>query len=546
MDYPEISSFTPDQRNAHEQDLSITVSSSKVINSRTAINNGTVKNVAQEKSIEMKEAISIAPTVRFRNEIQRNICIKLERVQFDRIGRITWPRTLQGIKVQIYKTKKPRRRTNADGSLVSTYSKEFVVEKILDQTYDASTKSHMFLVKWQGYPMEKNTWEPVEHLRNSPLALSKFLAEKLGAEVLEALCQKLEFSEQDLKETLQEVDLNRLPDKLALQSHLFNMLMSPIRVTHVRKLKHGRKVMALYRLVLLRETQLSELRSWEHSINMLDKSDHHIKIENLVDLEGPPKGFVYINESLMSADLKVSFPPYSGCECLECDPNRDKECCGRSSNNLINYNNRRRVNVNPGTAIYECNKKCKCPASCRNRCVQNGRTIPLCIFRTSNGCGWGLKTLRKIGCGSFVCEYVGEIVTHEEAEKRGKIYDAEGRTYLFDLDYHTKDNPYTIDAAKFGNVSHFINHSCDPNLAVYAVWIDCLDPNLPRLAFFALREIQKDEELTFDYMMNIDPVAPTTPEKARFLCTPDKMDDSLRSDKSLCKCAADTCRRYLF
>lgn len=46
----------------------------------------------------------------------------------------------------------------------------------------------------------------------------------------------------------------------------------------------------------------------------------------------------------------------------------------------------------------------------------------------------------------------------------GKMYffftDAQGCTYLFDLDYDKGDqNPYTIDAAKCGNVSHFINHS---------------------------------------------------------------------------------------
>ena len=39
--------------------------------------------------------------------------------------------------------------------------------------------------------------------------------------------------------------------------------------------------------------------------------------------------------------------------------------------------------------------------------------------------------------------------------------DEEGRTYLFDLDFNSgANNPYTIDAALYGNVSHFINHSC--------------------------------------------------------------------------------------
>ena len=56
-----------------------------------------------------------------------------------------------------------------------------------------------------------------------------------------------------------------------------------------------------------------------------------------------------------------------------------------------------------------------------------------------------------------------------------------------------------MDAAYYGNVSHFVNHSCDPNLAVYNVWIDCLDPDLPRLCLFAVRDIVKGEQLNFDY-----------------------------------------------
>ena len=80
--------------------------------------------------------------------------------------------------------------------------------------------------------------------------------------------------------------------------------------------------------------------------------------------------------------------------------------------------------------------------------------------------------------------YVGEMITSDEAEERGKKYDAEGRfenslesmkffvssfglnngtsfarTYLFDLDFNRGDqNLYTVDAAFYGNLSHFINH----------------------------------------------------------------------------------------
>ena len=112
---------------------------------------------------------------------------------------------------------------------------------------------------------------------------------------------------------------------------------------------------------------------------------------------------------------------------------------------------------------------------------------------------------------------------------------AEGRTYLFDLDFNQgNDNPYTVDAAYYGNVSHFINHSCDANLAVFNVWINCMDPDLPRLALFAIRDIVKGEQLTFDYRQR--PGA----------------DDSMESIQSgeeagmECKCGSSNCRKVMF
>ena len=43
-------------------------------------------------------------------------------------------------------------------------------------------------------------------------------------------------------------------------------------------------------------------------------------------------------------------------------------------------------------------------------------------------------------------QYVGEVITSDEAESRGKKYDADGRTYLFDLDFNLgDDNLYTVN-----------------------------------------------------------------------------------------------------
>jgi len=39
------------------------------------------------------------------------------------------------------------------------------------------------------------------------------------------------------------------------------------------------------------------------------------------------------------------------------------------------------------------------------------------------------------------------------------MYDANGMTYLFDLDYHDAEPLFTVDAGVYGNISHFVNHS---------------------------------------------------------------------------------------
>ena len=62
-----------------------------------------------------------------------------------------------------------------------------------------------------------------------------------------------------------------------------------------------------------------------------------------------------------------------------------------------------------GSAIYECNIKCTCDTECWNRVVQLGSRVKLAIFKTKNGCGWGVKAKQKIVKGTFIMEYLGEV-----------------------------------------------------------------------------------------------------------------------------------------
>lgn len=442
------------------------------------------------------------------------------------------------------KKTRPVKRIKYTDPKPAVYAKPYVVEKI--RAYKFQNNTQWFLIKWKGYAEEANTWEPLRHLSNCNELLQEFLTTRLNQNFLDLLKKKLNIrsniSRSFLERLIPKQGFDALPPKIEIQKKLL-AFASMTGVGNSKNCKNEtRKTLLLYLIYLKREIQLLGLKHWEESMNKACIEDALIKVENLYDLEGPPKGFIYINKSMKMPSIVIPDDPPLGCHCDVCEP-RNRKCCGNQQSRNYNYR-KGRINIPRGIPLYECNSRCKCNSDCPNRLVQSGRKVPLCIYRTNNGCGWGVKTLRKILKGEFVCEYIGEIITHEEAERRGKIYDECGRTYLFDLDFNSSDNPYTIDAGIYGNVSHFINHSCEPNLGVWAVWINCLDPNLPNLALFALREIQKDEELTFDYMSSNGESHPNTPEKN--LLKPIKEEADCKKKRCLCKCGTKSCRRYLF
>jgi hypothetical protein len=153
----------------------------------------------------------------------------------------------------------------------------------------------------------------------------------------------------------------------------------------------------------------------------------------------------------------------------------------------------------PGNPIYECNAACACPYTCSNRVVQRGISTRLQVFKTRFK-GWAVRPLQRIPAGTFVCEYVGEVITTDEAERRGVEYDKSGFSTLFDLDEAGVDTcEYTIDATYRCGVARFLNHSCSPNMVQTSVWVDTASLSLPRIAFYATRDIEPLEELSFDY-----------------------------------------------
>ncbi|XP_038973015.1 probable inactive histone-lysine N-methyltransferase SUVR2 isoform X2 [Phoenix dactylifera] len=116
--------------------------------------------------------------------------------------------------------------------------------------------------------------------------------------------------------------------------------------------------------------------------------------------------------------------------------------------------------------IKECWSKCGCKKECGNRVVQRGITCNLQVFFTGQRKGWGLRTLDELPRGTFVCEYVGEILTNMELYDRTIQTTGNAKhTYpvLMDADWGTEgvlkdEEALCLDATFYGNVARFINH----------------------------------------------------------------------------------------
>lgn len=157
-------------------------------------------------------------------------------------------------------------------------------------------------------------------------------------------------------------------------------------------------------------------------------------------------------------------------------------------------------------SLRECGDGCACGPLCGNRRTQRGVTVRLRVVRQLKK-GWGLHAAEALHRGQFVCEYAGEFLTTEEAQRRQRLYDelaSVGKLSpaLLVIREHLPSGRaclrVNIDATKVGNVARFINHSCDGG-NLQPVLVRSSGSLLPRLCFLAARDIVEGEELTFSY-----------------------------------------------
>jgi hypothetical protein len=115
--------------------------------------------------------------------------------------------------------------------------------------------------------------------------------------------------------------------------------------------------------------------------------------------------------------------------------------------------------------------------NCMKRTGQIG-SFPLVQFRRDDIEGEGIKAGAEIEAGSFIVEYTGR-----KSKKR-----IEG-PYVIEI----RKGRLWIDGARRGNLSKFINHSCDPNCTLH------IEPSGLRAMIFAAKNIARGEKLTIRY-----------------------------------------------
>ena len=102
----------------------------------------------------------------------------------------------------------------------------------------------------------------------------------------------------------------------------------------------------------------------------------------------------------------------------------------------------------------------------------------------------GLYAAKNIKANTKIIYYKGKIITKKETDRNPK-YDNDKAIYLFNL-----NSKYDLDGDFSYNTARLINHSCNPNCEVAGKGL--------KLWIFALRDIKKGEELSYDYGFGYD------------------------------------------
>ncbi|XP_031628292.1 probable histone-lysine N-methyltransferase CG1716 [Contarinia nasturtii] len=140
----------------------------------------------------------------------------------------------------------------------------------------------------------------------------------------------------------------------------------------------------------------------------------------------------------------------------------------------------------------ECDDRCKFGHLCSNQRIRKQENAPVTIFITEKK-GYGLfASTDIIGKDTFIMEFVGEVVSMAEFTKRSKSYSKQKIRHHYVM---TASGKNLFDATQKGNLTRFINHSCDPNAETQKWTVDgeC------RIGIYTKRTIKAFEEITMNY-----------------------------------------------
>uniref|UniRef100_A0AAF5D4A1 Uncharacterized protein n=1 Tax=Strongyloides stercoralis TaxID=6248 RepID=A0AAF5D4A1_STRER len=213
------------------------------------------------------------------------------------------------------------------------------------------------------------------------------------------------------------------------------------------------------------------------------------------DKYSPCKHFGECSERNNCPCIKSKHACFNMCQCLPSCPSKFTGCNCKSGN--CSTTKCPCVKLGWECVSTYC-KNCNCDITidvpinemCRNSFLQRGFSKRLDI-KESTIAGFGAFATDLIKKGDFISEYKGEIISQEESERRGRVYDSIKMNYLFKLNQLQQ-----VDAYHYGNACRFINHS-DTNPNVHAKII--VVSGMQKIALIALRNIDPGEELFFNY-----------------------------------------------